>query len=122
MNRDAHGAWVNPRPLRLLEWPGHTRPSDGRIDRALMRTLTRRIRVKRRCPGTMALKYGRPVFLFQTTVVARWLVMPRAAKSEAASPSLIIVVWITERVRSQISTGLAQPSQPAAGSAHAQAD
>lgn len=40
--------------------------------------------------------------------------MPRAAKYEAASPSLIIVVWITERVRSQISTGLCS-TQPARG-------
>ena len=36
----------------------------------------------------MALQMGRPVVLFHTTVVSRWLVMPMAAMSAAEAPAL----------------------------------
>ena len=72
----------------------------------------RAIRSVRVSCQTMALWSGRPVRLFQTTVVSRWLVMPRADRSDGcrlrrgrADP---MTVW----VRSQISSGLCS-TQPA---------
>src|ERR1700761_1432580 len=54
---------------------------------------------------TIALWYGRPVCLFQISVVSRWLVMPKLSRSEADRFLLFSAVWMTDEVRSQISTG-----------------
>src|ERR1700761_8925892 len=54
---------------------------------------------------TIALWYGRPVCLFQISVVSRWLVMPKLSRSEADRFLLFSAVWMTDEVRSHISTG-----------------
>ena len=63
---------------------------------------------------TMALWYGLPVFLSQTTVVSRWLVTPTAAMSAAVAPRFLQAPLITSWVRAQISSGSCS-TQPGLG-------
>ena len=59
--------------------------------------------VLRHC-HTMALQMGRPVVLFQTTVVSRWLVMPMAAISAAVAPMLAMACRATSSWVEKISS------------------
>ena len=51
----------------------------------------------------MARHTGSPVFLSQTMVVSRWLVMPMAAMSAAVAPMFAIARWATSIWVDQIS-------------------
>jgi hypothetical protein len=62
----------------------------------------------------MALYTGSPVFLSHTTAVSRWLVMPTAARSPVLRSAVESAWPITNRVFSEISTGLCS-TQPARG-------
>ena len=63
---------------------------------------------------TMALCTGVPVFLFQTTVVSRWFVMPTAARSAVVRLPFASAPFTTSCVRSQISVGECS-TQPGCG-------
>ena len=69
--------------------------------------------VRRHCQ-TIAGQTGRPVFLFQTTVVSRWLVMPMAAMSEADAPMFRMACWATSNCTDQISSASCS-TQPGLG-------
>jgi hypothetical protein len=53
----------------------------------------------------MALQSGLPLFLFHTTVVSRWLVMPMAAMRELSMPALAIASAATPACDDHISSG-----------------
>src|SRR5689334_15068421 len=69
--------------------------------------------VRRSCQ-TIALAIGSPVARFQITVVSRWLVMPIAAMSAAASPALAIASRAVASCELQISFGSCS-TQPGCG-------
>lgn len=69
--------------------------------------------VRRHC-HTIALYTGSPVFLFQRSVVSRWLVMPMAAICPADTPAMAMHSAATASWEDQISLGLCS-TQPGWG-------
>jgi hypothetical protein len=69
--------------------------------------------VRRSC-HTIALWIGSPVALSHTTTVSRWLVMPIAAMSPAASPAFSSAVFTVDTTVAQMSSGSCS-TQPDAG-------
>ena len=63
---------------------------------------------------TIAFITGSPVFLSHTTVVSRWLVMPRPEMSSALAPAASSASSMTSCVRAQISFGSCS-TQPGLG-------